>query len=266
MGNRTLVYTCCDKKYSHFIPLYCAALLYSNDEIDIEIGLACNTLDPKEASAIQELQKLYPKSKILLKYNFFEIDPDLKVHIYAKGIYRGKRMMVNSVRFVSEPMIKDDYTYISDIDIISLDKNFYLGHIKNLNDRNMIYDNIVRPNNTGRLSGLHFVRTKDYYPLDLSGLDFFKQDEILLKKITEKKTKINYELCNPELRPVHGPHISLNRPYVAGTNSIPGWGVKKYKNEWKSFKMSNAYKAIENSFDPIISKQLTKLDEYYTTI
>lgn len=182
MGNRTLVYTCCDKKYSHFIPLYCAALLYSNDEIDIEIGLACDALEPVETSAVKKLQKLYPKSKILLKYNFFEIDPNLNVHDYAKGIYEGKRMMINSVRFVSEPKIKDDYTYINDIDIIVLDKNFYLGHIKNLKERNMIYDNIVRPNNKERLSGLHFVKTDEYYPLNLSGLDFFKQDEILLKK------------------------------------------------------------------------------------
>lgn len=72
MRNRTLVYTYCDKKYSHFVPLFCASLLYSNDEIDIEIGLSCESLDPKETSVIQALQKLYSKSKILLKYNFLK--------------------------------------------------------------------------------------------------------------------------------------------------------------------------------------------------
>lgn len=50
-----------------------------------------------------------------------------------------------------------------------------------MKDRNMIYDNIVRESNSDRLSGLHFVKTNAYYPLDLNGLDFVKNDEFLLK-------------------------------------------------------------------------------------
>ena len=57
---RTLIYTCCDEKYSHFIPLFCAALLYSNDNIDIEIGVSNSNLTNKE---------LYI-SKMFFKHNF----------------------------------------------------------------------------------------------------------------------------------------------------------------------------------------------------
>jgi len=33
-------------------------------------------------------------------------------------------------------------------------------------------------------------------------------------------------------RPVHGIHMSLNRPNPGGTNNIPGWGADKWKEEW----------------------------------
>lgn len=34
------------------------------------------------------------------------------INVYKRAIFEGKQMMVNSVRFVSEPKIKNDYTYI----------------------------------------------------------------------------------------------------------------------------------------------------------
>ena len=41
-------------------------------------------------------------------------------------------MAINTVRFVSEPTIKNYYTYISDINLIMFDEDFYISHIEML--------------------------------------------------------------------------------------------------------------------------------------
>lgn len=270
--SRTLIYTCCDKKYSHFIPLFCAALLYSNTNIDIEIGVSCNSLDPKETAAINELQKLYPNSKILIKYNFFSINSNISDGPYRKAIYNGNKMMINTVRFVSNPTIKDEYTYISDIDIISLKKNFSDYHIKVMSENNMIYNNIVRETLPTHMSGLHFVKSDKWYPLNLNNItniQYHEVDEAILKKITMSKTALN---TNLKVRPVHGPHLSLNRKNPGGTYdkngklTIPGWGAKQYKAAWYEFIKSKEYKIVEKSFDPMITELLTKLMNYYAEL
>lgn len=272
MNSRTLIYTCCDKKYSHFIPLFCAALLWSNTDIDIEIGVSCDSLDPKEDSAIKELQKLYPKSKILIKYNFFTINPNTIEGPYMKAVYDGKKMMINTVRFVSNPTIKDDYTYISDIDIISLRKNFYEYHIKQMNDYDMIYSNVIRKEMPQHMSGLHFVKTDKWYPVNLEKcprIRYSANDEIILKQIAESKTKLNYDLNDINTqRPIHGPHISLNRKEPGGyidkfDRRIPGWCASPWKHEYKEFIKSEVYKTVEKSFDPLIKMLLSKLNNYY---
>ena len=96
---RTLVYTCCDEKYSHFIPLFCAALLWTNDNIDIEIGVSNEKLTDDEEQALTYLREQYPDSKILIKYNFFTVNKDNDRFHAAK--YNGHEMMINSVMIQS---------------------------------------------------------------------------------------------------------------------------------------------------------------------
>ena len=67
------------------------------------------------------------------------------------------RMWSNSVRFVSEPEIRNKYTYISDIDMMILMKDFYNYHIGIMNDYGTIYSNWKRDNDPKAITGLHFV-------------------------------------------------------------------------------------------------------------
>ena len=252
---RTLVYTCCDEKYSHFIPLFCASLLYSNDNIDIEIGVSNSKLTDEEEKALDYLRKCFDKSKILIKYNFFTVENKL-----AK--YDNHIMAINSVRFVSEPIIKNDYTYISDVDLIIFDKNFYDCHIQTMKKYNMIYDNIVRKNALTHLSGLHFCKTSKWYPLILNNLKFDINDEELLLNIAKAKTTVNYNLVD---RPQHGIHMSLNRPEVK-KGKVVGWGAEPYKNVWNTFILTDIYKKIQSSFSDIVNEQIDKLNKFYKTI
>ena len=35
----TTIYTCCNKKYEHFIPIFVHSILYHNNDVDVEIGI-----------------------------------------------------------------------------------------------------------------------------------------------------------------------------------------------------------------------------------
>ena len=254
--DRTLIYTCCDEKYSHFIPLFCAALLYSNDNIDIEIGISNSKLTDEEEYALKYLRNKFKDSQILIKYNMFTVDYNKSTT--EQALFNGKEMMINSIRFVSEPIIKDTYTYISDIDIISLEHNFFTIHINEMNKNNLVYDNIVRQN-TNRLSGLHFVITKYQYPINYAELETNINDEQLLLNICKDKYPINKELI---FRPVHGIHMSLNRN-ISKLDNIPGWGADKWKTDWCKFINTNIYKNIKKSFSPMIYELVEMLNNYY---
>lgn len=52
MKDRVLIYNCCDDEYTHFIPIHCASSLFSNDNIDIEIGVNVNKLSDDEEIAL----------------------------------------------------------------------------------------------------------------------------------------------------------------------------------------------------------------------
>lgn len=47
-SDKTLVYTCCDEKYDFFIPLFCASILPTNKNVDIEIGISLSKLNRKQ--------------------------------------------------------------------------------------------------------------------------------------------------------------------------------------------------------------------------
>ena len=212
-GNRTLVYTCCDEKYAVFIPLFCAAILYTNKNVDIEIGTSLSRLNKKQEVALDELRRMHPNSTILIKHDFF---------VEEKGRARmsdGKLVEFGTVRFITTPIIKDQYTYISDIDIISLDEDFYLCHIEDMNNNNRKYSNIIRNTQPLRMSGLHFCCTDLHYPLELNDIDIETTDEVVLMKIVQKKQKLDF---NSRFRPVHGIHMSTNRPCVEGGGGQDG--------------------------------------------
>lgn len=264
MNNKVLIYTCCDKKYADFIPIFCASLLSTNKNIDIEIGTSANRLSDQQEKALDRLRCLHNDATILIKYNFFkEVD--------GRAIIKdGTSVQYSTVRFITDPIIKDKYTYISDVDIVSLDQNFYQVHIEDMLNNNRSYSNIVRKN-IPRLSGLHFCQSDVMYPIDLTKIDITGWDEVILLEVVSKKTQIDY---NTSFRPVHGIHMSTNRPTVEGSPNTPGWFPKEwdycedhdnYKKKWNKFKLSEEFKCIADTISNsvLVSSQINKLEQYY---
>lgn len=245
--NKLLIYTCCDEKYSHFVPLFVASNLWSNKNIDIEIHLESSLTD-SEKSAIEYIKSVYPKSEILIKENCYE---KISTNIYR---FNNQKVWSNTLRFIDKPDLYAEYVYISDVDIVVLEDIFDV-HYQHMVDRGLVYSNIVRKNAPTHLTGLHFVKYDEYFPVDekfkVSGCD----EEVLLKIMKAKNHKIDYDT---DFRPVHGIHMSLNRPDVAD-GKVVGWGAEPYENQWNEFYNSDLYKNISFSFDEIIINQINKL-------
>lgn len=255
---RTLIYTCADKKYSHWIPLYCLSILTFNKDVDIEIGMEGH-LEPLEKEAVEYIRSQFPNSQILIKENFFTKIGEKKAFVESQNI---KTLFV-TVRFVTTPKLKADYVYIGDVDIIILEP-FVQQHLNNMEKLGLNYSNIVQLKNPQKMgmSGLHFSKWNAYYPLpNLSEIDLFKDDREILKDIISLKG--NHINLDATFRPVHGIHFSKNRPTVKGDEKIPGWGADKYRKAWEVFSNTEQYKFVYENTDESIKMMIKMLNDYY---
>lgn len=254
-NGRTLIYTCADSVYAHWIPLYCLGMLYHNDNIDIEIGIE-GELGKNECDAVEFLKNRYPHSKIVIHENFFDRYDDM----YA--LVDDIKMLHNTVRFVTTPTIVDEYVYIGDIDIICLEYDIFSSHISFIENEQMCYSNLVRKSTPPRLTGLHFSKYDSYYPLpSLEGINMMKLDEEILTDLVIRKGVVLNE--NSGFRPVHGIHFSSNRPSVGGNDGLPGWGAEPYKKQWMEFTNSEEYKYIIGKTVDWIKLMTRKVDIYF---
>ena len=250
---RTTFFTCCDKKYEKFIPIFLHSILFHNKNVDVEIGVEDLKQDKNIIECINYIKNIY-KNKIELRIvNFGGIEIENKLY----------KSCPNVVRFIETPNIKNDYVYICDIDIITLQNNIMQIHIDDMNKTGLNYSNIVRPtsisDNTDkkRLTGLHFTKWSKYYPIpdfrDLIIKNLLSHDEIFLYKLVQKNNMI---LEDNHFRPVHGIHMSLNRP-------VKKWGIKKWKKEWTTYRNSTTFLYIEKLLSEEIVNSIKKIDKYY---
>lgn len=250
---RTTFFTCCDKNYEDFIPIFLHSILYNNKNVDIEIGVEDLNQDIKILNSIDYIKKIYKNSKIKLKIvNFNSIKIKNKEY----------KMCPNVVRFIETPTIKNDFVYICDIDIITLQKNITEIHIKDMMKTGLNYSNIVRPNSdiiNRRLTGLHFTKWDSYYPIpnfeDIAKNGWLNHDEVFLYFLVKKNNIISDTNI---FRPVHGIHISPNRK-----NPLD-WGLKKWKKEWLEYRKSKDFLYIEKLFSSKLINYINKIDNFYT--
>ena len=247
-------FTCCNNEYCNFIPLFIFSNLYNIPNSHVEIGY--DNWDVLNDESINILKEMYPNRFLLRNVKFNPITiKDKKFN-----------SIPNTIRFITEPLVKTKYVYISDIDILTLDKNILNIHLKNMENHNLKYSNIVRPRHGNfaslkRLSGLHFTPYENYYPipeyLDLCELGYLNHDEAFLYEIVKKR----YSDFNEDLtfRPVHGIHISPNRE----PNGKMNWGMDKWKNEWLVLRETPEFLKIEKYFLEYLKNKIKIIDNYY---
>lgn len=251
---RTTFFTCCNKKYEDFLPIFLHSILYHNNDVDVEIGLEDFDQTEEMNNAIQYIRDHYPNSKIKIVKAYFG-PQNIENKIYNS--------CANVIRFIETPTIKNDFVYICDIDIITLQKNIQQIHIDDMNKTGLNYSNKVRLSNDPikRLTGLHFSKWDNYYPIpdyqDLIIKGLFGHDEAFLYELVKKRNKVSEETI---FRPIHGIHISPNR-----VDPVE-WGLKKWKKEWIEYRNSGEFLYLEKLFTPKITNYITTIDQYYNQI
>lgn len=251
---RVLIYGCTDEKYSHYLPIFINTLLLSDKlkAIDIEICTNLNKLSEDEDKAIDYLRKKYNYAKIQINYNAYIRN--------RTGIFYGniKLKDTNSVRFVSQPTIKNKYVYIGDTDIFVFVDNFYLQLIDDMNRRKNPYSNFVRPNHKS-LGGLHFSEYDSYYPVPFQNTYDVRGEFLLYNIVKSKGIKIDH---NNKFRPVFGIHASPNRRNVFSPKGAD-WGASNYKFNWINYCKSSDFKFIYPLLNSFIKKKILMLNNYY---
>jgi hypothetical protein len=226
-------FTCATRSYEHFAPVYIASITAHVRDAFVEIGV----------EDVSRFQHDHGASLALLPHDRFLIRE------VVWDMPSGRRAAPNSVRFINEPLTRNQYVYIGDIDVVFLDPQFAQHHLEHMSQTGLPYSNAVREG-TQRLTGLHFSRWDAMYPLpDVSGLGSDgRLDEVLLYEIVQAK---GHAFPSEWFRPVHGLHISPNRP-----EDPVLWGVRKWASRFLAWTESPSFTALYPTLAARMQRQL----------
>lgn len=249
MKNINFFSTSDNERYNMFIVPHILSVLYHIENSYVEIVVKDGVKFKKENADVLSILYEEFSGRFLIRQMSNEYDGIKYPHIGQ------------IVRFLDKPYVKCDYTYIGDIDIIVLDKDVTSTHEKLMSKQENIYSNIIRKD-TKRLTGCMFLKTKEYY----------EAVRPIIKKFLKEPSNVYYPILNDEIllyhlvkpnldlpkhnsgdfRPIHGIHISLNRPDPLGNkeDNIPGWGInEKRLEQYKAFRNSHIFRKIEPFFE-----------------
>jgi hypothetical protein len=113
------------------------------------------------------------------------------------------------------------------------------------------------------MTGCHFAEWDFQYPIpdykSFTNLNLVERDEYHLYDIISKKCQPNESL---KFRPIHGIHVSPNRPIVK-IDGMPGWSASGWKEEWINYKSTEEFKFIEKNSSDFMKDIFVKLNNYY---
>jgi hypothetical protein len=203
MKPETLIYTHSNAPYGHFVLPFIYFALMADESYSVEVW-ACDSDVHK--SGVDWLNEEFGDRALLVETN---------------------SARPNESRFRFPPRTRTAYTYISDIDILTLDPHIREWHVGNLDDR--CFSNAIRKPETWeklpRLSGLMFVLTDEWYAATEQArrAEWEGSDEMVLAQIAfsvfpESRAQLERK---PWARPVHGIHMSMQRE----PDGSPHWEI-----------------------------------------
>lgn len=145
------------------------------------------------------------------------------------------------LRFLETPQLLSRYVYISDVDILILDRNITEWHVANSKKLGLPYSNSMRPGGE-RLTGLHFTLREAYYPVPDVPRANWRGDEVLLKQLVEMR---GYGLPPEGPRPLHGIHMSPNRASIVQKPGSLSWGLnRRWWDRYVSFASESCWRQL----------------------
>lgn len=247
-------------RYNMFIIPHILSVLYHVKNSHVEIVIKdCEKFKKENKEALDILYREYG-NRFLIRQMSTEFDHIKYVHIGQ------------IFRFLDQPEVKCKYTYIGDIDILTLDTDIVETHRQLMNEQRVPYSNIVRPD-SNRLTGCMCLETKPYYDkVKYKIKEFLNSPESVYYPILNDEILL-YNLVKPALglpkyntgkyRPIHGIHISLNRPYPLGNKELGelGWGINaKVLEKYNRFRNSDIFKELESYFTDEFSGFISAID------
>lgn len=268
MKNELLIFTYADVSYDIFVLPYIAFALNSNPGVRVEVAVEdIDNFNSKYKAGIGQLRESFGDAFLIRQSKVIEAKIDCTPNV---------------IRFIEHPETCAEYIYIGDIDLMILEDVFKI-HTQYIEKYDLPFSNVIRQpvkDNQPRLTGLHFCRFEQMYPLpDLSDIDLKKMnDEHVLYLIMKRKGAMVPESF--KLRPECGVHLSTNRnplgQYVANNRVFSakkslGWGIKKhdFHEKYKKVQKSATYQSCFMYFPAQFKLMLVALegifeDEYET--
>lgn len=199
MLKETLFYTHADARYGHFVLPFMYFALMADASYSVEVW----SVDyDRHMAGVEWLNEVFGDRALIVKTD---------------------TRRPNESRFRFPPRTRKPYTYISDVDILTLDPHVMEWHVGNLDNR--CFSNAIRipapHEKLPRLTGLMFVVSDEWYSAtaDARKVKYTGSDEMVLAQIAFSafpETRAQLER-KPWARPVHGIHMSPARdPIAAG--------------------------------------------------
>nr|WP_144927977.1 hypothetical protein [Paenibacillus bovis] len=308
-------------KYMSFIPIYIYTILKSYPDYSVLI-FTDNKLDNKTRSNLELLNGL-GDFRVIENYDFGILkDHEIK---NVPGYKKAMRWLFFDERFLDYKSI-----YIGDIDIVMCKENpgLYEQHVNHCSTLNLPYSNYIRlttqiskPNiklilkllphinvktllniirkkevDSKRLSGLHFVKTEDYFNRVKEHYDYFiniiagktnKQeliekylvdDEVLLYDLVEM-SGIGLPPISPDspgmdyknsstisFRPHHGIHMGIFRSDMGVKKQqqvLNSYIYKEYIEQYKKFRNEEEFEVLIEGSTTFVKEQFKRMDEFY---
>jgi len=156
--------------------------------------------------------------KIFTKLFSDEIEQLKKINsnfLIRKSSFKKNKHIPNTYRFFEIPSIEAEYTYIADVDIMFLESDI-VNKYKSFWPSGVPYNNILRYKDSVRLTGVHMIKTKEYFIKDFINFqkkryenDSNENDEVVLGQMCQKV--FGLPDFSHRIRPIYGIHFSPNR-------------------------------------------------------
>ena len=174
-------------------------------------------------------------------------------------------------RFLLEPSIKCDYTYISDIDILITEKNIERYYAKIFKEIDIPYSNVQRKGRS-LLTGTFCAETDRYYTKEMKAkmkeyleknLQGVRDESVLYEMMFQVHPLPSQEMSKnvDRYRPIHGIHNNLRRPPTPPSYQpdFPSWDMTNEKIERfltisKTTEYKSMYPYFTDSYKNILNK------------
>lgn len=187
-------------EYRSYIPVYIYSILKSYPDAYVKI-----LLEKTLSVEIKNLLRLLPYKNYVVKENYWQDNFSNKFEKKAR------RWMIPESEFDTF-----EYAYIGDVDfLIVKEKPSLLElHIAHCNKIGLPFSNEIRITEKKRITGLHFIKVKEYYAalkIDKSKWKGKSNEEILYLIIEDSFPDFKEKLAIEIYRPHHGFHLGLTR-------------------------------------------------------